>query len=367
MPTGTLSIRKLLQVLVKAEGSDLHLSVGQPGIVRVRGEMRRINMPPLTAEDMESIIRDVTLDEHRRGLVEELDVDLAYQCDLGRFRVNIFTQRLGLAAVFRAVSSRIPDPDDLGLPAAVRNLATQHKGLILVTGPTGSGKSTTLACLVDLINANRAAHIVTIEDPIEFVHESRRSLVSQREVGPHARSFARALRAALREDPDVILVGEMRDVETMSLAVTAAETGHLVLATLHTMSASKTIDRIVDSFPSEQQEQIRTQLAGSLLAVVAQMLVPRRVGKGRAAAFEVLLTNPAVANLIRENKTMQLRSTMQTHRQAGMQTMDHSLVELVKAGVVSAADALQVAQDRRGMERELAEAAEERARLTGRR
>jgi twitching motility protein PilT len=348
-------ISKLLSVLLKTNGSDLHLRVGEPASVRVGGELRRVNMAPLTLEHMNAIIDEVTTPEQRREFAKDLDLDLAYQDDQGRYRVNVLQYRNGPGAVFRVISPSIPSPDDLGLPPSVRKLTNEHKGLVLVTGPTGSGKSTTLAALINVINAGQPKHIVTIEDPIEFVHESQRSIVTQREVGRHTTSFARALRAALREDPDVILVGEMRDVETMALAVTAAETGHLVFATLHTMSAAKTVDRVVDAFPGDQQEQIRTQLAGSLKAVIAQQLLPRRGAGGRVAAFEVLLNNPAVANQIREGKTQHLLGTIQTARGEGMITMDDSLLELVKAGSVEPAEAIIRASDQGRFKRALAE------------
>lgn len=347
-------IDTLLDALVKTGGSDLHLAVGVPPMLRVNGRLKRVKAPELSANQVNELLREIMAPEIWEEYEQSNDVDFAYEeAELGRFRVNAFYQKNGRSAVFRVVPTQVPSPDEINMPHAVRNLALQHKGLVLVTGPTGSGKSTTLASLVDLINVNRAAHIITIEDPIEFVHNSKKSLVSQREVGQHTESFARALRAALREDPDVILVGEMRDLETISLAVTAAETGHLVLGTLHTMSAIKTIDRIIDSFPSDQQEQIRIQLAEALKAVVAQQLVSRTDNRGRVAAFEVLLSNNAVANLIREKKTHQIGSVMQTSKKTGMQMLDHALIDLVKRRFIDSKEALTRASDRRFMEQEL--------------
>lgn len=346
-------IDKLLGALVQTGGSDLHMSVGVPPIFRINGRLKRLRSEVMSATQVEELLREIVPEKLWDQFETEMDLDFAYEVDgLGRFRVNAFIQKNGMSGVFRVVPTDIPSPDEINMPQIVRSLALTHKGLVLVTGATGSGKSTTLASLVDLINVNRSSHIITIEDPIEFVHESKKSLVSQREVGQHTLSFTRALRSALREDPDVILVGELRDIETMSLAVTAAETGHLVLGTLHTMSAVKTIDRIIDSFSSDQQEQIRIQLSEALKAIVAQQLLPRSDGQGRIAAFEILLNNNAVANLVREKKTHQIQSTIQSHRKQGMQLMDASLTELVKKGVVSPEEALSRANDRDYMESE---------------
>lgn len=347
-------IDRFLELLIKFKGSDLHIAVGVPPMLRVDGRLKRVEYEPLTAEQIDFVLREIMDEGQHEDFVKYRDTDFAYENAHGRFRVNAFTQKNGRSAVFRVVPTKIPTPDEINMPHAVRQLALRHKGLVLITGATGSGKSTTLAALVDIVNRSRASHVLTIEDPIEFVHQSKRSLVSQREIGQHAHSFARALRASLREDPDVILVGEMRDLETISLAITAAETGHLVLATLHTSSAPQTIDRIIDSFPSEQQEQIRVQLAEGLLAIVAQQLLSRRDGKGRIAAYEVLLNNSAVRNLIRENRHHQLRSVMQMHRKDGMQLMDTALAELVRRGLVEREEALSRATDRRHLEQELA-------------
>jgi twitching motility protein PilT len=348
------SIDQFLEVLVSKGGSDLHLAVGVPPMLRINGRLKRIEYPALTQPQVVGLIQEIMTERLLEEYKRELDTDFAYEANaIGRFRVNAFTQKNGAAAVFRVIPTKIPTADDLNLPYAIRQLTMLHKGLVLVTGPTGSGKSTTLAALVNLINQHRHSHILTVEDPIEFVHESKRCLVNQREVGVHTGSFARALRAALREDPDVILVGEMRDLETISLALTAAETGHLVFGTLHTSSAAKTIDRIIDSYSAEQQQQIRVQLAEVLVGVIAQTLVPRRENKGRVGAFEILLNNNAVANMIREAKLQQIRSIILTHKKDGMQLMDTALLDLVKAGEIDEEEALSRAVDRKGMEIEL--------------
>jgi twitching motility protein PilT len=304
-------------------------------------------MPALTQEDLHEMLYEVLTDSQKSRLEEHWDLDFSVELQrLGRFRVNAFRHRLGEGVVFRVIPSRIGTLDELGLPPVLGELALRDRGLILVTGPTGSGKSTTLAAMVDLINDRRRCHVITIEDPIEFIHQHKRAVVNQREVGMNAQSFARALRAALREDPDVILVGELRDLETISMALTAAETGHLVMATLHTSSASKTINRIIDVFPSAQQEQIRVQLAESLLAVAAQTLLPTADGSGRVAAVEVLVATPAVRNMIRENKVHQLPSAIQTGSKEGMQSLDQALRALLKAGKITADTALRWATDR---------------------
>ena len=335
-----------LQHLVQLDGSDLHLSCGNPPILRVHGHLQRVKYPALNPANMEALLFEILTPEQRTRFEETLDLDFAYEVPgLARFRGNLFQQHRGMGAVFRVIPAKIPSADDLGLPPAIRELTRLNKGLVLVTGPTGSGKSTTLAAMVDLINGSRAEHILTIEDPIEFVHESRHALINQREVGPHTGSFATALKAALREDPDVILVGEMRDRETIGLALTAAETGHLVFATLHTNSAHKTVDRIIDSFPADQQEQVRAMLSESLRGVVAQQLLRRR-GGGRVAAHEILIGTPAVGNLIREGKTFQLPSTIQTGKGSGMIQMDQSIQMLLSAGVVDAEEALAKAHDK---------------------
>lgn len=335
----------MLTAACDAGASDLHLCSGSPPMARVLGDIQELpvpgaDSPTLDPQALDSLILPLLNDDQKRRYEEDLELDFALQLEgVGRFRANLFHQLHGPAAVFRHIPAQIPSFEDLGLPAVVSDLVRQHSGLVLVTGPTGSGKSTTLAAMVDQINATRAGHIITIEDPVEFIHRSRRCIVNHREVGAHTRSFAAALRAALREDPDVILVGEMRDLETIALAITAAETGHLVLGTLHTTSALRTVDRIVDVFPSSQQDQIRTMLAGSLRGVISQALLRRADTPGRVAAVEVLLVNSAVRSLIRDGKTFQLASIIQTGRQQGMQSLDHDLKRLVLEGMTSLEEA----------------------------
>jgi twitching motility protein PilT len=330
---------QFLKLLVQKGGSDLHMSCGNAPIMRVSGEIERIEFRDLTLPDMEALIYEIIDAEQREQLETTHDLDFAYEITgVARFRGNIFFQHRGMGAVFRVIPSAIPSADDLKLPKAIRNFTELNKGLVLVTGPTGSGKSTTLAAMIDLINTTRGEHILTVEDPIEFVHPVKKALVNQREVGPHTNSFASALKAALREDPDVILVGEMRDRETISLALTAAETGHLVFGTLHTNSAHKTVDRIIDTFPADQQEQVRAMLSESLKGVVAQQLLKKK-GGGRVAAHEILVGTPAVGNLIREAKTVQIPSIMQTGKQLGMMLMDQSILAHLTAGLVTPQEA----------------------------
>jgi len=334
-----ISCSDLLRFAASRGASDLHISAGEAPMVRVHGDLVRIDHPPLLAEDTHRLVFEVMNDAHRRHFQEHLEVDFAYKLgDGARFRVNAFMHDRGEGAVFRQIPEKVPRLDDLGLPPVLRTLAQAEKGLVLVTGPTGSGKSTTLAAMIDAINETMAGHILTLEDPIEFVHKSKMALVNQREIGTQSRSFTAALRSALREDPDVILVGELRDLETISLALTAAETGHLVFGTLHTASAPKTVDRIIDVFPTEAQAQVRTMLSESLLGVVAQMLVKKRSG-GRQAALEILLGTPGVRNLIREGKTHQLPSQMQVGGKLGMQTLESALVDLVNAGTITIEEA----------------------------
>jgi len=329
------SIGALLRFAVQQQASDLHLSAGEPPMLRIHGDMCRIDSPALTAEDTHRLIFDVMNDAQRRTFQDKLECDFAFPLDdTRRFRVNVFVQNRGEGAVFRAIPSKIPRFDDLGLPEVVRHLCDEEKGLVLVTGPTGSGKSTTLAAMIDYLNETMAGHILTLEDPIEFVHVPKRSLVNQREVGTQTHTFTAALRSALREDPDVILVGELRDLETISLALTAAETGHLVFATVHTSSAPKTVDRLVDVFPPAQQAQVRAMLSESLLGVVTQMLL-HKVGGGRVAALEILVGTAAVRNLIRESKTHQIPSAMQVGSKVGMQTMDAAVAQLLSRGLVT--------------------------------
>lgn len=331
-----MDIMELLAFATKESASDVHISSGEPPMIRIYGDMRKIDMPPLMREDVHTVLYNILNDQQRKAYEEHYELDFAIAITgIGRFRVNAFLQNRGESIVFRTIPEKIPLLEQLNMPAIVAELTKKEKGLILLTGPTGSGKSTTLAAMLDLINREYKCHILTIEDPIEFVHKSKNSLVNQRELGSNTHSFANALRSALREDPDVILVGEMRDLETISLALTAAETGHLVLATLHTSSAPKTVDRIIDVFPAEQQQQIRTMLSESLQAVIAQQLIKRTEGIGRIAALEIMIGTPAVRNLIRENKIAQIPSALQTGRQHGMQTMDQALLDLYRNGLVS--------------------------------
>ncbi len=337
-----------LLVLTKERGaSDLHLATGAPPTLRINGVMVRLENEVLTREDLHTLLYDVLTDEQKARFEEAHDLDFSLElANVGRFRVNAFMQRLGEAMVLRLIPSRIKTLDDLEMPQVLKDMAMKPRGLVLVTGPTGSGKSTTLAAMVDHMNEHRTDHIITIEDPIEFVHGPRHCNINQREVGPHTRSFSIALRSALREDPDVILVGEMRDLETISQAITAAETGHLVLSTLHTNSAAQTISRVVDVFPPHQQEQIRAQLADALLGVVAQTLIPTVDGKGRIAAVEVMVATPAIRNMVRENKIHQLPSAIQTGARDGMQSLDQHLKTLVKLRRIAQEEALKRAVER---------------------
>ena len=334
-------MQTLLARLVDGKCSDLHLSTGKPPSVRKDGQIQQWDEDgPVTAEALRSMLFSVAAPRDIERFEEAHDVDFAYElAGKARFRCNLFMDRHGIGGVFRVIPAAIPPVDQLGLSKPVLELCKLNKGLVLVTGPTGSGKSTTLAALIDHINRTRNAHIITIEDTIEFVHENRTCLVNQREVGRHTTSFKSALRAALREDPDIVLVGEMRDLETVAIAIETAETGHLVFGTLHTNSAASTVDRIVDQFPTDRHEQVRVMLAESLRAVITQSLC-RKKGGGRVAAYEILLVSPAVSNLIREAKTFQIPSVMQTGKAAGMATMSESLFDLVKRGIVEPAEAL---------------------------
>lgn len=330
-----MDISELLIFAVKEGASDLHLSAGEPPIVRIHGDMRKLEVPPLSKEEVRRLVYDILNDQQRKTFEETLDMDFSFSLgEYGRFRVNLFFQNRGIGGVFRTIPTKIYSFEQLGLPRICRDICRKDRGLVLVTGPTGCGKSTTLAAMIDLINNEHKGHIITIEDPIEFVHESKNCLISQREVGPHTHSFANALRSALREDPDIILVGEMRDLETISLALTAAETGHLVFATLHTGSAPKTIDRIVDVFPAAQQGQIRTMLAESILAVFSQVLLKRKGGKGRILALEIMIGTPAIRNLIREAKISQIPSILQTGQKFGMQTLEAAIKDLLARNMV---------------------------------
>jgi twitching motility protein PilT len=324
-----IDIGELLRATVDAGASDLHLTAASPPALRVNGLIERLDLPPLDPDDLRFAVRDILNEEQSSRFDEHHDLDMALDLHgVGRFRVNLFINRLGPSAVFRVIPTSVPSFETLGLPDTVASLARKEHGLILVTGPTGSGKSTSLAAMIDLINSERQAHILTLEDPIEFVHTHRQSIVNQREIHTHTDSFATALRAGLREDPDVILVGEMRDLETISLAVSAAETGHLVFGTLHTSSAAQSVDRMIDVFPPHQQQQIRVQLSESIQGIVAQLLLPK-IGGGRVAALEIMTVNSAVRNLIREGKTFQLPSIIHTGTKDGMQSIEQSLRELV--------------------------------------
>jgi twitching motility protein PilT len=335
-----MDITELLAFAVKNKASDLHLSSGLPPMIRVHGDIRRINLPPMEHEDVHAMVYDIMSDGQRKAYEENLECDFSFAVpNLARFRVNAFVQQRGAAAAFRTIPSKVLSLEELNAPKVFAELTNRPRGLILVTGPTGSGKSTTLAAMVNHINENEYGHVLTIEDPIEFLHESKKCLVNQREVGPHTLSFANALRSALREDPDYILVGEMRDLETIRLALTAAETGHLVFGTLHTSSAAKTVDRIIDVFPAAEKEMVRAMLSESIVAVVSQTLLKTKDGQGRVAAHEIMIGTPAIRNLIRENKVAQMYSSIQTSQAIGMQTLDQHLVELVRRNIVSAAEA----------------------------
>ncbi|OGL44753.1 MAG: twitching motility protein PilT [Candidatus Schekmanbacteria bacterium RBG_16_38_10] len=338
-----MDISELLLFSNSQGASDLHISSGEPPMIRINGDMQKLDMPALSREEVHALLYDIFNDQQRKVFEEnhEIDFSIAFK-EIARFRVNAFVQARGESAVFRTIPTNIMTIEELGLPKILENIARCEKGLVLVTGPTGSGKSTTLAAMIDMINNEFKGHIITIEDPIEFVHKSKNCLISQRELGPHTHSFANALRAALREDPDIILVGEMRDLETIQLALTAAETGHLVFGTLHTSSAPKTVDRVIDVFPSEQQEQIRAMFSESIQAVITQTLVKKRNGEGRVAALEIMIGTPAVRNLIREAKISQIPSIIQTSQNVGMKTMDQAIKELFQKNIISKNDALQL-------------------------
>ena len=335
----SVDIAQLLAFSVKNNASDLHLSAGVPPMIRVDGDVKRINMPALSHKDVHSMIYDIMNDKQRKDFEEFFETDFSFEIPkLARFRVNAFNQARGAGAVFRTIPSEILSLEDIGAPPIFKDISMYPRGICLVTGPTGSGKSTTLAAMIDYVNDNKPDHILTIEDPIEFVHESKRSLINQREVHRDTMGFAEALRSALREDPDVILVGEMRDLETIRLALTAAETGHLVFGTLHTSSAAKTIDRVVDVFPAAEKEMVRSMLSESLRAVISQTLM-KRIGGGRIAAHEIMIGTPAIRNLIREGKIAQMYSAIQTGADSGMQTLDQNLQDLMAKGVITKEEA----------------------------
>jgi len=346
-------IDRLFQIMAERKGSDLHISVGAPPIIRIHGDLTRITPNVLPQEETKKLLYEIMSPYQQKRFEDEKEIDFAYSVPgIGRFRANVFLQNRGIAAVFRIIPEKILTIEELQSPPQLLNFAKLHKGLVLCTGPTGSGKSTTLAALIDYVNRTRADHIITIEDPIEFVHPNKKCLVNQRELGSHTDSFAAALRSALREDPDVILVGELRDQETIQLALTAAETGHLVFGTLHTSSAPKTVDRIIDVFPAGQQGQIRTQLSETLKGVIAQTLLKRKDG-GRIAAVEILVGNAAIANLIREGKTFQIPSILQTSKGEGMQTLDMALLDLYERNLITAETCLDYAMDRKTMKAQL--------------
>jgi twitching motility protein PilT len=345
-----MDIAELLAFGVKNNASDLHLSAGLPPMIRVDGDMRRVNLPPLEHRSVHELIYDIMNDKQRKDYEELLETDFSFEIPgVARFRVNAFNQKRGAAAVFRTIPSKVLTLDDLKAPEIFKRIVDVPRGLVLVTGPTGSGKSTTLAAMIDYMNDREHAHILTIEDPIEFVHVSKRCLVNQREVHRDTHGFSEALRSALRQDPDIILVGEMRDLETIRLALTAAETGHLVFGTLHTSSAAKTIDRIVDVFPAAEKTMVRSMLSESLRSVVSQALL-KKTGGGRIAAHEIMIGTPAIRNLIREDKIAQMYSSIQTGQAHGMQTLDQDLADLLKRGLISKADARSKAQNKEGFD-----------------
>lgn len=346
-----MDIQQLLKNAVNLGASDLHISAGYAPLMRLRGELRKTDMPPLSAKEVSEMVHSIMTEYQQREFDKHGEIDFAYEIPkVARFRTNVFQQERGEAAAFRVIPTKIITLEDVRAPEGVYTLAKMRKGLILVTGPTGSGKSTTLAAVINYINKERKEHILTIEDPIEYIHTGINCLINQREVGEHTNSFANALRSALREDPDVILVGEMRDLETIALAVTAAETGHLVLATLHTASAPETVDRVIDVFPADQQNQIRSVFSNALQGVIAQKLIPAKTKLGRAAIMEIMIASPAIRNLIRERKTHQMSSAIQTSTQGGMRTMDQALMENLNEGVIDIKEAMEYSIEKKAFE-----------------
>lgn len=345
-----VEMNELLQLVVDEGASDLHLEVGAAPVVRLHGAMTQLELPPLQPEDTERLIRSIANEKQIEQLTNQGGSDFGISFgDQARFRVSIFHQKGYWGGVLRQIPNTLLPLEKLGLPPSIKDLLYKPRGLILVTGPTGSGKSTTLASLLDIINSERACHIITVEDPIEFYHKHKQSIVMQREIGADVPSFAEALRRALRQDPDIILVGEMRDLETIEAAITAAETGHLVFGTLHTTGAARTVDRIVDAFPTNQQAQIRTQLASSLVAVISQVLLPRADRPGRVAAFEIMISTPSIQALIRDNKTYRITSDIQTGAKYGMNTLDAHLADLYRTGAITYGDMITMAQDKEGI------------------
>lgn len=339
-------IDELLRIMTKNKASDLHLTAGVPPTIRINGELVKLKGEKLSPRDTEEIARQILSEEQIVKLLKGKEIDLCIsKFDTGRFRINCFLQRGSIAMVFRYVNSEIPSFSELKLPEVLGDITKKTRGLFLVTGPTGSGKSTTLAAMIENINRERQCHIITLEDPVEYMYKHKKSIINQREIGSDSKTFPKALTAAMREDPDVILIGEMRDLETISTALTAAETGHLVFATLHTTGAAKTIDRVIDIFPSYQQSQIRVQLAGILIGVFSQLLLPRIDTPGRILAYEIMMANPAIRNLIRENKTYQIISVMQTNVKSGMVTIDSQLIDLCKKGIITKDNALMYCED----------------------
>lgn len=340
------AVNDILRNAVEKNASDIHFTVGVAPVARIDGALLSMGGDPLKPSDTIDLANALMEDKYRAVLEKKGEVDFAYSvANLGRFRINVYMQRGSVAIAARVLNFEIPSPLMLGIPESVVDIVKKQRGLVLVTGPTGSGKSTTLASLINVLNENYPYHIITLEDPVEYLHKHKKGMVNQREMGTDSDNYASALRAALRQDPDVILVGEMRDLETISIAITAAETGHLVFSTLHTIGAAATIDRIIDVFPPFQQQQIRTQLAEVLVSVISQQLIAKQTGKGRCAAFEVMHINPAIRNLIRESKTFQIPSVMQTNKKAGMQTMDDCIFELYTKNIISGAEAMRYAQD----------------------
>lgn len=342
-----MDIGELLAFSVKNNASDLHISSDMPPIIRVDGSIRKIDVPPLSSKQVHDLLYDMMNDKQRKIYDEEFETDFSFEVPgLSRFRVNVYNHNRGFGGAFRTIPTKVLSLQDLHAPELFKNIAEYPRGLILVTGPTGSGKSTTLAAMIDHLNNNAAHHIITVEDPIEFIHQSKKSLITQREVHRDTIGFSQALRSALREDPDIIMVGEMRDLETIRLALTAAETGHTVFGTLHTTSAAKTVDRIIDVFPAEEKDMIRSMLSESLRAVISQTLIKAKSGSGRVAAHEIMLGTPAIRNLIREAKIPQMYSIIQTNQSVGMQTLDQSLQRLVQSGSIAREDAAVIAENK---------------------